>query len=549
MEKRCFACMHVIEGEICPHCGYNNASPEILHTHLLPPGTQLGDRFLVGVALEQNGEGATYLAFDGERQEKVRIREFFPESLCHRESDGRTVTVNAGKEIQYKALMTDFVELSRQLKSVLANTCLLHVMDIFTDFGTIYTVYEEEETVPLSKYLSQNVGELSWEETENLFLPLLYTIKLLNSRGIVHRGISPATILVTKRHELRLAGICTSAVRATNSEIPPELFPGYAAPEQYRCDAHHGEWTDVYAISAVLYKVLTGTTPVRANLRGRGEDLIPPMQLNPSIPRNVSAAIMNGLEPNQMSRTHSVTELMGELYATSRDDAPVKILNETDEEATGKTVRKKKKFRMPVWLIVILICLPIMLGLFFAAYYLILGGSPTPPVDDESSQIVSQLPNSSLEESSKEESSSSSGGQVVVENFVGQYYDDVIESSYKEWFVFKEKIEKFDDTTEVGRIIDQNVKKDSIVPPKTEIQFTVSKGPQHVTVVPYTDGSGMPVSLEDYKEYYTGYGVNVTVKKESNPMYASGEIIRTSVDVGDVIDREKSNDLIIWVAE
>ena len=48
-----------------------------------------------------------------------------------------------------------------------------------------------------------------------------------------------------------------------------ELFAGYAAPEQYEKCSSHGEWTDVYAVCAVLYKALTGAMPDRADTPGR----------------------------------------------------------------------------------------------------------------------------------------------------------------------------------------------------------------------------------------------------------------------------------------
>ena len=67
-----------------------------------------------------------------------------------------------------------------------------------------------------------------------MFKPLFDTVILLNERGIVHRGISTDTILVTANMTLRLKGICTAAVRAINSEVKPELFDGYAARSNMR---------------------------------------------------------------------------------------------------------------------------------------------------------------------------------------------------------------------------------------------------------------------------------------------------------------------------
>lgn len=73
----------------------------------------------------------SYLAYDESVQKRVRLREFFPGTLSHREADGKTISVNPGNEIQYKALMTDFVELSRQLIALRTQeSCLLRAVDI-----------------------------------------------------------------------------------------------------------------------------------------------------------------------------------------------------------------------------------------------------------------------------------------------------------------------------------------------------------------------------------------------------------------------------------
>lgn len=561
MEKRCFACMNLLDSEstVCRHCGHDNADPDNVREQLLPPGTMIGGRYYVGVCIDRNGEGITYIAYDNEVQCRVRVREFFPDTLCHREPDRKTVLVNPGSEIQYKALMTDYVELSRQLIGITANNSLLKARDILSDFGTIYTIYEDVNAVTLTRYLIDNAGELSWEDTENLFLPLLYTVKLLNQHGIVHRGISPETILVTDRRELKLKGVCTSAVRAINTEIKPELFGGYAAPEQYEKCESHGEWTDVYAICAVLYKTLTGTMPPRADIREMEAKLIAPAELNPSVPRNVSNAIMKGLEADRAYRTLHIKDLIGGLYAASPvPERPVKsampppqhIIDEEDEyEERPRRGGKKPKFRLPVWLIVILVTLPIMLILFFLAYNLILGGNDKPSSSQTSSTIVSEISSDGESSSPSSEETSSQVPQIAVDNFVGKYYDDIMKSDYyKNLFTFKEKVEKYDQDAPVGQVIDQSVEKDKIVDKGTEIELTVSKGPQFVELVPFTDASGNPISPADYQKYLSERGVESKIERIEDDFTNSGEIVRLDREIGEVIDRDQVSSVIIYVA-
>ena len=113
-------------------------------------------------------------------------------------------------------------------------------------------------------YLKENAGELSWEQVSKIFPPLFTTIGILHNAGIIHRAISPDTVYITDKGELKLSGFCVSAVRTVDAGLEYELFKGYAAPEQYSASSssRQGSWTDVYGVSALLYRALTGCMPV-----------------------------------------------------------------------------------------------------------------------------------------------------------------------------------------------------------------------------------------------------------------------------------------------
>ncbi len=561
MENRCFHCMKPIDGNHCPYCGKSNSDPSLLKDSLLAPGTLVAKRYQVGVALDRNGEGVSYLAYDESVQKRVRLREFFPGTLSHREADGKTISVNPGNEIQYKALMTDFVELSRQLIALRTQeSCLLRAVDIFTDYATIYTVYEDVSCVTFTSYLNDQPVNLSWQKARLLFRPLFDTVALLNAHGIVHRGISPDTILVAGDGTLRLKGVCTAAARAINSEVKAELFSGYAAPEQYEKCTGHGEWTDVYALSAVLYRTLTGVTVTRADLRMQGDALPAPAQLNQTVPAEVSDAIMQGLAIGYTQRIRSVGQLTDALYhapAVVPAIKPEAGKENTVDSASSKRSKGKKHWydKLPVWLIVLLVSLPIMLILFFAAYTIVLGGNrPTVSQNSgESSALISDESSVSSDEAS--ESSRESSQEVskltgiTVDNFVGKYYDDIVGSAvYSSVFTFSKK-EEFDDTIDIGVIMKQEVEEGETVPEGTQIELTVSKGARFVSLPPLKDDSGNPITVDAYRSYLEEAGLSVTVKQVSNPDYESGEIIEMDQSVGSVVDRSKVSSITIFVAK
>ena len=90
------------------------------------------------------------------------------------------------------------------------------------------------------------------------------------------------------------------------------MFAGFAAPEQYTNEIN-GTWTDVYGISAVLYRCLTGCIPTEAIARN-GTSLMEPMMINRNIPANISSVIMAGLNISPEDRVRTITEFVDRLF-------------------------------------------------------------------------------------------------------------------------------------------------------------------------------------------------------------------------------------------
>lgn len=556
MEKRCFACMNKIDSSHCSHCGNNNSDLHEIPAHHLPPSTILHEQYYIGLAIEENGEGINYIAYDMIEKKRVKIREFFPSAMCSRKEASKSIIIHKGYELQYKSLMNDFTELSKQLINFHSNNCIVKAKYIFTANKTAYTVYQDVAGATLNRYLRDNLGELSWEDAENLFLPLLYTVKQLNSVGITHRGISPETIIITPQNEIRLTGICTSSARAINSEITPELFAGYAAPEQYQKCTSYGEWTDVYSICAVLYRTLTGSMPPNAETRTSDLDLIAPRQLNQLIPPSVSSAIVRGLAYHPEQRTRTIKDLIGDLYTTS--STTIQRPASRDEYYEDMRNSKKRKFRLPVWLIVILITLPILLGVFFLMYNAILGPAPTTSSSDSayadpasSNTAVSDSQASSdtvSDPASSEPPAESVISKTAVDSFIDRYYDDIIASeTYMTIYKFK-KVEEYDDIITAGIVIKQTPEPNKIVPQGTEILLTVSKGPRYVEMPAIMDESGVPIPPEVYQKVLVDYGFEVTIEKIDDIETPSGQIVRLSQGEGTRVDKETTKSIIIYVA-
>ncbi|NLZ46547.1 MAG: protein kinase, partial [Clostridiales bacterium] len=280
----CLGCMNKLDDlDRCHYCNFDNNNISQV-TPFLTPGTVLDDRYIVGRVLTYNGEGVSYISYDKVTNEKVVVREYLPDTLCKREDSSDRVIVNAECLAKYKTFMSEFAEVYKILSRLRNLPHIVPAIDMFAQNNTTYAVLDYVEGVSLRKFLCESAGMLTWDNVKKLFPPIFTTISLIHNAGIIHRGICPDNILISTKGELKLIGFSISSIRTFNTELNAELYSGYAAPEQYTSLDWQGTWTDVYSISAVLYRVLTGTVPPEAPGRNVKDTLIEPIRINPRIP-------------------------------------------------------------------------------------------------------------------------------------------------------------------------------------------------------------------------------------------------------------------------
>lgn len=311
----CMKCMRQLgNSPVCPYCGHDNQSPQ--NAPYLPKRTVLAGRYLVGVADSHNGDGITYVGFDLSQKSPVYIREFFPERIAARARDTKNVLILEGSEILFEDSLYSFLDLWRKLARLRDLSALLPVYDIFEENDTAYAVSEYLDHITLRDYLLQNpTGQLSWEHCRRMFMPVLSTLATLHTTGIVHRGISPTTLIVGEDGKLRLTGFSIKDARTARGVLNPELFPGYAAIEQYGFEGRQGPWTDIYGFAATLYRALVGNTPLESTARVTNDRLMIPTRLAESLPAYVLSALGNAMQILPEDRTQSVEQFRAEISA------------------------------------------------------------------------------------------------------------------------------------------------------------------------------------------------------------------------------------------
>lgn len=540
-KRRCIGCMREIENvRVCPYCGYDDETP--ISKDYLTPRYLLQDRYVIGKPLRYNGEGVTYIAFDLIIDDIVEVREYFPDKLSKRVEDSESLAINQGFEAEYKALLIDFMELNQSLAKMRTLTSLEQTYEIFEENNTAYAIKEHVEGITFAQYLSENAGELSWEKTFALFEPLLKNISAMHAHQILHRGISPDTIRVIRREELKLSDFCISSARNVKTEISAQVFMGYAAPEQFSSSVYQGTWTDVYAICAVLYRALTGSRPPEFNNRGRIAEIIPPSVLNSTVPQAVSTAILQGLSQLTEDRTKTVGVLLSELSAFEKKPE-VNV-----EEPEPPQEEKPKRYGLLALLItggvlVVVGAVIVILTLTNINH----GDNNSTPSDDSSGSSSSS--SSSSEESSSGSSSSSdssiSGVTYVMPTLVGQYYDSVMSNeNYKTMMTVEVSENVYHDTVPKGVIIEQDVEPNELIPEGMVVKVVVSKGKRMQAVPEY---SGL--NKDQYTALLTERGLSYNLIVEDNSDVASGQVFAVNPSPGTTIDIESGTKIEVHVAK
>lgn len=540
----CMGCMNdkTYDGP-CKLCGYSDSTP-CIPTYMTPK-TFLADRYIVGKVISYNGEGAVYIGFDTAAGIKVTIKEFMPDTLCARKKGETEITVDPSSAALYKTYLSEFIDLNRTLMKLRGISHVQTVLDVFCENNTAYAVYEYINGISLKTYLANSAGEIAWEQAKELFSPFFTTLSLIHSAGIIHRGISPITIFVTDKLELKLTGFAISAARTTGTEIACEVFTGFAAPEQYTNEIN-GTWTDVYGIAAVLYRCLTGCTPTEAIARSGGS-LMEPMMINRNIPANISAVIMEGLELSPDRRIRTITEFVDRLFSQPKPAEPAP----GEKQHLSRREQKQRKERAKT--IAVLVFAGIVLIAFVVVFALTLNGAfsgndSSLPQTSEATQEASEPsqpdsePEPSTSQAEPEPDSEVIGDTVKVPDFTRRSFEYESER-YNGTFTFVPTY-VYSDEYANGQMFDQNVAAESLVSPGTTVEIKVSKGPSKVALPDYTGKTP-----DKYITELNKLNIKYSIMTQRSNDAENGNVYMCSVDIGDLVDVEHGQLVVVFVAE
>lgn len=309
MLSRCNNCFGQYDDEfgVCHHCGYVPGDPakELYHLY---PGMILNDRYVVGKVLGFGGFGITYKAWDKKLGTIMAIKEYYPIGLVNRIPGTKDVILFAGNRMkEYNHGLTRFLDEARNMAKFSSHKSIVGIYEYFEEHNTAYIVMELLEGLTLSEFLKSN--KLDVETSVELISHVCDALKAIHATGIIHRDVSPDNIFLCTNKAIKL--IDFGAARFSSNEekfMTIILKPGYAPPEQYSTVNTQGPWTDIYALGATMYLMVTGIKPEESTNRKIADNLPSPAEVDNAIPEYISNTIMKAMALDKHLRFPSVVE-------------------------------------------------------------------------------------------------------------------------------------------------------------------------------------------------------------------------------------------------
>lgn len=300
-----------------------------------------GNKYKIVRFINAGGFGCTYEGLHIMLKKRVAIKEFFVKDFCNRDETTMAVTVGITAKTALVSKLKEKFEDEAQFVGSLKNDHIVNVYDVFEENNTAYYVMDYIDGPSLNDVVKRD-GALSEEKALKYMLQIVDALKHVHSHNRLHLDIKPGNIMVDEQDNAILIDFGTSKqydeVDGENTSALVGKTAGFAPPEQMGNDVvKFSPCTDIYAIGATFYKLLTGITPPSALLLASGDKLKP---LPSSISENVSLAIYKSMQNNKEKRPQSIDEFLEILNAPiSEDDT----YYDGEEDITEVEVDNKNK--------------------------------------------------------------------------------------------------------------------------------------------------------------------------------------------------------------
>ena len=316
-----------------------------------------GGKYKIERFIASGGFGCTYEAYHTLLDERVALKEFFVSDFCNR--DERTGQVSVGTQSKvalYGKLKKKFMDEARALYKM-KHPGIVRVIDVFEENGTAYYAMEYIDGQSLSDVVKKR-GKLPEAEAVDYIRQVAEAVKYVHSLNRLHLDIKPGNIMLGKdgkavlidfgasKHYDAETGENTSTLLGINTK-------GYAPVEQVNQSfKSFSPATDIYALGATLYKLLTGITPPPSTLLHSEEASLEPL---PSIISPATRkAVESAMQLLRKNRPQTVEAWMDMLVDEEKTNVDVVVPEPTQRprpnpQPAPQPVSKPKPARLSGW--------------------------------------------------------------------------------------------------------------------------------------------------------------------------------------------------------
>ena len=347
--------------------------------HLQPNTTLQGGKYRIDRVLGQGGFGITYLAVQTSLNRYVAIKELFigGEGQAINDRRGNQVVVtNAANQQSFNQQKEKFKKEALRLEN-LNHPNLVKVHVLFEENGTAYYVMDYIDGESLRTKLNRE-GRLSEVVVMKYMQQLLPALEVAHRQSIWHLDIKPENIMVDKyghvylidfgasKHVEQNSTLTTSLVLAyTKGYCPPELadFTYGSQADLVKALKDIGPWTDIYALGATMYNLLTDSIPpssTRLYQDGRNAFMFPD-----SISSSTKDLIVKMMKPNKIERPQNVSDIISLLANSSYYSPNASKVNNSLNDSSKINIGERLFYTMMGGVIGLIMLFPIAFVLHF----------------------------------------------------------------------------------------------------------------------------------------------------------------------------------------
>ena len=384
------------------------------------PGIILEDRYELQEMIGSGGMAVVYRAMDNRLNRLVAVKIMRPELAKNEKFRSRFQTE------------------SRAIAK-LSHPNIVGVYDVSHTESIEYIVMELIDGITLKQYMNEH-GPLDTATALNFSIQIAKALSHAHSKGIVHRDIKPQNILVVGEDTIKVADFGIANLQSEVPDVENEAIGSvhYISPEQAK-GLPVDERSDIYSLGIVMYEMLSGRLPFDGDddraiaLKHLSAVPTPLREIVPTIPESFAAIVRRAMQPSLEKRFQTADELVSELERFQR------VLTGTSEEIGGNVVpvgtagemsrenyvRRRRRAKVVSMLSGFfgVMAFILFLGVFLWNYWL--------------KDIFAP------------------GQRITIPNFVGSYYDTIINSkNFTKSFNF-DLVYEIDPDVEKGIIISQ----------------------------------------------------------------------------------------------